>query len=146
MAVKKTIAIIEGSTTTGLAVAKILAKQDHRLLLLSPAAGNHLATPDLLKKINPDTEIEIVQCQVNACWEADTIILAITATAPLEEIAGRIREVVTGKTIVCITNDEVIKKRLEQLLPYSPIVTLPPDELPQQADKLFDKLLAANTA
>ena len=124
MAVKRTIAIIEHGVTTGLEVAQLLAKGDFRILLLSAATKDHLNTPDLIRHINPEAEIEIVQCQVDACWEADIVVLAVTVPEILEELVNKMKEVVTGKLVISILNKESCNSRLQQLLPNSSVISL----------------------
>ena len=133
MAQKKTIAIIGATGKRGSGIAKNLAKENHRLLLISEdvealsSLSNELAQTKAV--------IEVVSCAKDACWEADIIIVA-TPYEIEKEVAGKIKEVAIGKIVISISNpmdrsyenlfpspDNSAAEELQRLLPYSKVVT-----------------------
>lgn len=99
----QTIAIIGAGGKMGSSIARNLAKAGHHILLAGPTKSR---LTDLLVRIRQDSpaaEVEILDCSHEASWEADVIIPAVPY-AVLPEIAGRIRDVVTGKIVVSVAN------------------------------------------
>jgi NADPH-dependent F420 reductase len=134
MALKKTIAVIGATGNMGVALSKSLAKGNYRLLLMA----NHAERLNLLykeiKTANTNADVEVIQCAMNASWEADFIILAVPYQAE-KEIADKIREVSTGKIVISLSNpvnssfSELVTssgssaaEELQQLLPHSLVI------------------------
>ncbi len=134
MALKKTVAIIEANGEgIGFSIAKNLDSPDFRLLLLVPGFDNINNPYEEIKANRPGADIELVQCAVDACWEADIILLNVAS--PLEkEIVKKIKQVATGKIIIYIINETVsifpnddqmiYAINLKTVLPHSKIVTV----------------------
>ncbi len=123
---KKTISIIGANDKMGTAVAKELVTGPYRLLLMGnevdkAACLEHLLTE--LKGIAPDAEVEVLDCLVDASWEADIIILVV-AVCKEKEIAAMIKEVATGKLVIRITDagEEAEAEELYTGLPYSKVI------------------------
>ena len=124
MAVKKTIAIVGAAEKTGTEIARKLATGNYRLLLLSNNITQLNGLSELIKTTTPDTEIEMIDCVKDGCWEADIIILAIEHREQ-KDIAERIKEVATQKIVACVTDENdtnFIGREMQQLLPYSKVV------------------------
>lgn len=124
---KKTIAVIGSETETGAAIADKLSDNSYRLLLVQNEIDHKSQIAKNIQQKNLRAEIEIVDCAKEGCWEADIIILAIPFRE-LKEIAEKINEVVTQKTVVIISDEKESPfsfnkaQKLQQLLPYSKIV------------------------
>lgn len=103
MATKSTIAIIGSSGRMGSAIAKSLAKRGHKLLLFGRSSTVTDGFAEELASSYPESEIEGIDCQVNACWEADIIILAVPYSAEAE-VAAQIKPYVTQKIVISISN------------------------------------------
>jgi 8-hydroxy-5-deazaflavin:NADPH oxidoreductase len=100
---KQSIAIIGAAGHMGSVIARNLAKAGHRLLLAGPKRDQ---LDELLASIRADTsdaDVEILDCSHEASWEADVIIPAIPH-AVQGDVAAKIKDVVTGKIVVSITN------------------------------------------
>jgi hypothetical protein len=131
---KKTIAVIGATGNMGSGISRNLAKAGYRILL---AGNNKLKLNDLLTKIKdftPDADVEILDCSKEASWEADIIIPAVSYEVQ-SEVAAKIKDVVTGKIVISLSNplnttyDGLVTdpttsaaEELAKLLPYSKIV------------------------
>ncbi|MBM2841966.1 MAG: oxidoreductase [Bacteroidetes bacterium] len=118
----------------GSGLARNLAKAGHRILL---AGQNQSKLNDLLVSITaatPEVDVEILDCSKEASWEADIVIPAVPYQVE-KEVAARIKDVVTGKIVVSISNplnqtyDGLVTEpttsaaeELSKLLPYSKVV------------------------
>jgi hypothetical protein len=126
--VKKTIAVIGADTEIGAALADKLSDDSYRLLFVQNETVHKSQIAKNIQQKNLHAEIETVDCAKEGCWEADIIILAIPFRE-LKEIAEKINEVVTQKTVVIISDEKESSfsfnkaQELQQLLPYSKIVT-----------------------
>ena len=142
MAVRKTIAIIETAGNT--AIVKSLAKGNNRLLLIGEDNDKLTNLANEIIEAVPTAEIEIMNCAFDGCWEADIIILDVPYAAQ-KEVAEKIRDVATGKTIISIYNnaEETLSNKnneaLQKLLPYSKIVHL---TATAKTDEAIDTLIA----
>jgi len=118
----------------GSGLARNLAKAGYRILL---AGQNQTKLNELLvsiKAATPGADVEILDCSTEASWEADIVIPAVSYHVE-KEVAARIKDVVTGKIVVSISNplnqtyDGVVTEpttsaaeELSKLLAYSKIV------------------------
>jgi 8-hydroxy-5-deazaflavin:NADPH oxidoreductase len=134
MKTKQTIAIIGATGNMGSAISKSLAKGNYRLLL---KANNESKLKSLLNDIrsaNPDADVEIAACPVDAGWEADIIIAAVPYNAE-KELAGKIHDVANQKIVISIANplnesfdglvtaaDTSAAEELQKLLPHSKVI------------------------
>jgi len=134
MATKKTIAIIGASGEMGSAIAKSLTKSDYRLLLMSRDQNRLSKLLAYINKKNPIAEVVGIDCEKEASWEADIILLAVPYGAE-KEIAEKIREVSIQKVVIDISNplnetykqliipaDTSAAERLQTALPNSKVV------------------------
>ena len=134
MAARNTIAIIGATGSMGSAIAKSLAKGNNRLLLFSRHAEKVQALSDEIKRNFRGADTEAVACTVDACWEADIIILAVPYEAE-KELAEKIKPVATKKIVISISNplnntfdglltppETGAAEELQLLLPYSKVV------------------------
>lgn len=129
MVMKKTIAIIGATEATGKTATMQLASQPGlRLLLLSPDIEALASLTQTLHKKFPDAEIESMTCTRDASWEADIILLTIPE-AEEEMVAQLIRDVVTGKIVVHISETGNPSEILQKTLPHSILETLTSGEL-----------------
>jgi len=151
MAVKKTIAIIGASGEMGSALAKTLVNSDYRLLLMSRDKSKVGKLAAYLKRNTPTAEVAVVECEKEACWEADIILLAVPYRIE-KEVAEKIREVATQKVVIDVSNplnesydhlitapDTSAAEELQKSLPGSKVVkafnTIFACELMQTAQK-----------
>jgi 8-hydroxy-5-deazaflavin:NADPH oxidoreductase len=103
MAVKKTIAIIGASGDMGPAIAKALVNCNYRLLLTSGDKSKLGKLAACLKAKTPTAEVAVIECEKEACWEADIILLAVPYRVEME-MADKIREVTTRKVVIDLSN------------------------------------------
>ncbi|MDF2383959.1 hypothetical protein JMG10_20980 [Nostoc ellipsosporum NOK] len=125
---KKTMAIIGATEQKGkAAIMQLASHPGFRFLLLSPdMAALDSLTKTLLQKF-PGAEIEPMTCTRDASWEADIIVLTVPE-AEEETIAQLIKEVVTGKVVIHVKeNDET--SVLKTLLPHSIVADARLEEL-----------------
>lgn len=134
MATVKTIAIIGATGKMGGAIAKGLAKGADRMLLFGKDEERLSSVLAEVLKLNPAAAAEVINCPVDACWEADVIIAAVPYGAEAE-VAGSIKKVSTGKIVVSISNPlnatfnglltepgTSAGEELQKLLPHSKVV------------------------
>jgi NADPH-dependent F420 reductase len=134
MKTKQTIAIIGADDNMGSAIAKSIAGGNYRLLLFANEADKLKSTIDEVKQLNSSADIETIDCQYDACWEADIIIPAVPYKAE-KEVAERIKEVATQKIVISMANpfnqtfddlvtsaDTSAAEELQKLLPNSKVV------------------------
>jgi len=100
---KQTIAIIGAAGNMGSGIARNLAKAGHRILLAGPKRDQLEALLATIAATTPDADVEILDCSHEASWEADVVIPAVPYAAQAE-VAARIKDVVTGKIVISITN------------------------------------------
>jgi NADPH-dependent F420 reductase len=103
MATKKTIAVIGATGDMGCAFVKALANSNYRLLLMSRDKNKVGKLSANLKEKNPAADVEVVECEREACWEADIILMAVPYEAE-REVAEKIREVTTQKVVIDLSN------------------------------------------
>ena len=129
-----TVAIIGAAGHMGSGIARNLAKAGHRILLAGPRRDQLETLLATIKAITPNADVEILDCSHEASWEADVIIPAVPH-AVQEDVAARIKDVVTGKIIISIANplnatyDGLVTgpmtsgaEELAALLPHSKVV------------------------
>lgn len=116
---KQTIAWIGGDNHQGDILRK-LAKQ-YRLLWVRRKEDQQTAPFHDI----PESEVEVLECAKEGCWEADIIVLAGDALE--DELLEKIREVATQKIVLRITSDnnqgrqEEELARIREALPFSKI-------------------------
>jgi predicted dinucleotide-binding enzyme len=124
MSVKKTIAIVGAENKNGIEIANRLAAGNYRLLLLSNQNHPFSKVYKNIKALTPDTEIELIDCVKDGCWEADIIIIAV-GDENINEVVEKIREVAIQKIVAFFLNttkaESSIQGDLQQLLPYSKV-------------------------
>jgi hypothetical protein len=121
MAVKQTIAIVEATTPTGVSIANALANSSYRLLLIGNEEDQLLKLQYSIRRKGKNTEVDIVSCMRDGCWEADVIIL----TNPSQEqnqVAEKIREVATQKKVILVSETPGAADTWQELLPHSKII------------------------
>ena len=121
MPAKKTIAIVGATEKEGAKLACLFAGTGYRLLLVS---NNGTALTQLLDNIilnGPTAEIDTIECVKDGCWEADIIILTVSADDE-NEVAQMMKEVATQKIVVSISGKK--SEVLRQVLPYSKLVKI----------------------
>jgi NADPH-dependent F420 reductase len=134
MASLKTIAIVGAAGNMGSAIARSLAKDNYRLLLMAKEQAKLDTLKADLEKSGPKSEILTIGCAREASWEADIIILA-TPYGAEKEIADKIRDVAKGKIVISISNplngnyDGLVTapgtsaaEELQKILPHSKVV------------------------
>lgn len=120
----KSIAVFGVNRTYGSVLAEKLAAHPFRILALSDEIDHF---PSLLLDY-PDADIQILNCPAQTGWEADIIVINVSAEDHLK-LVNSIREFVTKKIVLNISefrkegslNDEI---DLESLLPYSRLINL----------------------
>ena len=105
-----------------------LVKREYRLLVAGVEESQFNRMARYLKITTPDAEIEQVSCEKEGCWEADMVILAVARNS-IPGIAGKVKEVITQKLVLCISEDQngnyfpfSEAQELQQLLPFSKVV------------------------
>jgi 8-hydroxy-5-deazaflavin:NADPH oxidoreductase len=103
MNTKQVVAIIGSSGNVGSALARSLSKGNYRILLRSSKTQ---AVQSLLDEINNNyfpADAEIVNDDIELCWEADIIILAVPYAAE-KQVADNIKSVVNQKVVISVSN------------------------------------------
>jgi predicted dinucleotide-binding enzyme len=132
---KPTIAII-GTGTRGKELAISLSDGPYRLLLFDREFPKAQALVNRILRANPLVDIEVIDCQVNASWEADIIVLAVPDNS-LKELTDRIKEVAIGKIVISLSgfaetttngflasSDRTHAEELQQWLPNSKVINV----------------------
>ena len=122
MAYKDTVAIIGATTTIGTVVARSIAA-NHRLLLMDAARPELVRLQHNIQAANPKAEVEILNCCKDASWEADIIVVANEGNG-LDELAFKMKEVSTCKSVLHFTTNEINIDKLQQMLPHARVVTI----------------------
>ena len=122
---KQTIAIIGADSHTGSVVAKNIAGGNYRLLLFSDDVSNvqPLAEEIMQSDSSADIDIDVRDCQFEACWEADIIFMAIPYS-DYKPVAKKIKKVATQKIVISISSETGATEKLHRLLPNSKIVKI----------------------
>ncbi|MEX0929762.1 MAG: NAD(P)-binding domain-containing protein [Balneolales bacterium] len=141
---KQTVAIIGASGNMGSAIAKSIARGNYRLLLFDrePEASGLLTAH--IRKARPGADVESMDCPHESSWEADIIILAVPHGAE-QEIADKIKGVVTQKIVISIANP--IDKDFSKLTtrPYTSAAEVLQQRLPHsRVVKAFNTTFAAD--
>jgi 8-hydroxy-5-deazaflavin:NADPH oxidoreductase len=132
MASIKTIAIVGATGSMGSAIANALSKnKKYRLLLMSTDETKLVGLKLKLQKAG--AEVYALSCAKEASWEADIIFVA-TPYGAEKDVAEKIRDVVTGKVVISISNPQnssytrvvtsgsSAAEELQKLLPNSKVV------------------------
>lgn len=122
MSYKNTVAIIGATTTIGTVVAKSIAV-NYRLLLMDSARPELVRLQHNIQAANQKAEVDILNCCKDASWEADIIVVSNEGTG-LDDIAVKMKDVSTCKTVLHFTTDEINIDKLQQLLPHARVVTI----------------------
>lgn len=128
---KKTIAII-GLGRMGEAIATGLSNGKDRVLLFDRTYSKAEKLANKLKSAKQDYDIEAIDCEIDACWEADIIIPAVPYSAQAE-VAKMIKQKVNQKIVVAMANpfnkefnglatETSAGEELQELLPNSKVV------------------------
>ena len=133
MKTKQTIAVIGATGNMGSAISRGLSNGNYRLLLCANDEEKLKSlTADI--KAGASAEVESVNCNVDASWEADIIIVAVPYEAE-KEVAEKIRQVANQKIVISIANplnqsydglltapDTSAAEELQKRLPNSKVV------------------------
>jgi NADPH-dependent F420 reductase len=103
MNTKQVVAVIGASGNMGSAIAKSLSKGNYRILLHASKTGALQPMVNEIKSNRFSSDVEVVDDDIEACWEADVIVLAIPYAAE-KRVAERIRSVVNQKVVISISN------------------------------------------
>jgi 8-hydroxy-5-deazaflavin:NADPH oxidoreductase len=134
MATKKTVAIIGASGDMGSAIARSLVNSNYRLLLMSRDKTKLAKLFAYVKRKSSTADVAITECEKEACWEADIILMAVPYRSE-RQVAEKIREVSTQKIVISVSNplnethDQLITaldmssaEELQKALPHSKVV------------------------
>lgn len=121
VAVKRTVVIVGATSTQGAIIARELAESEYHLLLTAEDGERLIELQAALTALFPAADIEVLDCLVDASWEADIIILSVSPEAE-KPIAQKIREVATGKIVISLAACDKPTEELANTLPYSKIV------------------------
>lgn len=134
MITKQTIAVIGATGNMGSAISKNLSKGNYRLLLCANDQNKVQALAEQIKAEQIVTDVEKMDCKVQATWEADIIIMAVPFEAE-KEVAETIKEMANQKIVISIANplnstysglvtptDTSAAEELQKLLPNSKVV------------------------
>ncbi len=134
MKTRQTIAVIGATGNMGAAISRSLSNGNYRLLLCSRNQDKISALANEIKTAHASADVEKMDCNVQATWEADIIILAVPYEAE-KEVAEKIREMANQKIVISIANplnstydglvtqwDTSAAEELQKLLPNSKII------------------------
>jgi NADPH-dependent F420 reductase len=103
MNTKQVVAVIGASGNMGSALARSLSKGNYRILLRSSKTDAIQSLLNEIKNNRFSADVEVVDDDIEVCWEADVIILAVPYAVE-KRVAERIRSVVNQKVIISISN------------------------------------------
>lgn len=131
---KQTIAIVGAGSAIGSNIARSICAGNYRLLLISDDISAVRPLAKGLLQSDATADIGVMNCQFDACWEADIIIMAVPYSA-YEKVAAMIKKVAAQKIVIGTANpanqdlDELeassqpnVAEELQQSLPNSKIV------------------------
>lgn len=134
MKTKQTIAVIGATGSMGTVISKSLSKGNYRLLLCANQQDKIQALSRQIKTASASADIIEMDCNVEASWEADIIVLAVPFEAE-KAVAEKIREMANQKIVISIANplnstydglltmsDTSAAEELQKLLPNSKVV------------------------
>jgi len=124
---KQTVAIIGSSSVLGSAIAQGLCKRNYRLLLFDedPAEAQKLYDRICTSSESEEADVEVLDCQHLASWEADVIIITLQENE-IDIISRKVQDVVTQKIVCVILKSDNIQglEEVESHFPNSKIVGL----------------------
>ena len=103
MNTKQVVAVIGASGNMGSAFARNLSKGNYRILLRSSKTDGVQSLLNEIKNNRFSADVEIVDDDIEASWEADVVILAVPYAAE-KKVAETIRRVVNQKVVISISN------------------------------------------
>jgi len=103
MNTKQVVAVIGASGNMGSALARNLSKGNYRILLHSSKTGAMQSLLSEIKNNRFSADVEVVDDEIEVCWEADVIILAVPYAVE-KRVAEGIRSVVNQKVIISVSN------------------------------------------
>ena len=103
MKTKQVIAVIGASGEMGSAIAKTISNENYRVLLQSSDTDKVRSLIDEIKSNKPSADVEVVNHPLDACWEADIIIIAVPYAAE-KEVADIIWKVTNQKIVISVSN------------------------------------------
>ncbi len=96
---KQTIAIIGADSNIGSSIAKSISGDNYRLLLFSDEVSSVQPLAEEITQSDSSADVDVRDCQHDACWEADIIILTVPYRAQ-KEVVERIKDVATQKIVI----------------------------------------------
>src|SRR5688572_7456835 len=103
MKTKQVIAVIGASGEMGSAIAKTISNENYRVLLQSSDTEKVWSLIDVIRNNKPSADVEVVNHPLDACWEADIIIIAVPYAAE-KEVAEIIWKVTNQKIVISVSN------------------------------------------
>lgn len=122
MAYRNTVAIIGAATKLGALIAKGIAA-NYRLLLMDSEQAGLVSLQKEIQAVDKYAEVDVLHCCKNASWEADVIIVA-NEGEDLDDLAVKMEDVSTCKTVLHFISREASIDKLQQLLPYAKVVSI----------------------
>lgn len=124
---KQTVAIIGSNSVLGSAIAQGLCKRNYRLLLFDedPAEAQKLYERICTSSESEEADVEVLDCQHLASWEADVIIITLQENE-IDIISRKVQDVVTQKIVCVILESDNIQglEEAESHFPNSKVVGL----------------------
>lgn len=142
METKKTIAILGLTNEARNPFLQKLA-QHYRLLIVSEHIHQHTVSHYNIDENKTGSNIELIDCAKNGCWEADIIIL--WDSFRLETTELKKLEAVATQKIILILTDQKDKTLIRYLFPHSKIITLDKDPVTKKVEILGTDVEALQT-
>jgi len=128
MKTKQAVAVIGATGQMGWAIAKAISKGNYRILLFSTDTLKvQVLLGDIISE-NSSADVEILKGALEACWEADIIIVAVRYSSE-KDIAEIIRKVTNQKIVISVSNP------LNEL--YTGLITIPGTSAAEELQKLL---------
>lgn len=118
---KSTIVIVGAASESGKAIAHRLAGKPYHLLVVDTDLESLNKLLGTIKSLNEDADVELLECETDACWESDIVLLAVSYPLQLQ-IAEKIKAVCTCKTVVSVGSAGNNIDELRRILPHSKLV------------------------
>jgi 8-hydroxy-5-deazaflavin:NADPH oxidoreductase len=136
MNTKQVVAVVGASERIGSAIATAISKGNYRVVLQSENFEKVACVVNQITRDSPGSDVEAVPYAMEACWEADIIILAISH-AKQRKVAEEISQVVNQKIVISMSipvndADTVLLtspyfsavEELQAMLPHSKVITV----------------------
>ncbi|WP_069131206.1 NAD(P)-binding domain-containing protein [Rhodohalobacter halophilus] len=137
---KQTVAIIGSKSILGVSIAKGLCSENYKLLLFDEDDTFAGQLSDQICAEIEGAEVEVIECQHMACWEADVVVIA-NPVNDINRLSEKIREVATQKIVAVLLKETDLQQLelVERGFPHSKVVGVIPSDYDKESVQLMTK-------